>query len=414
LNSNRQSLLAQVIIFGLSSALILVASVSTARFLGPYNQGLLSYALSVSAILLPLSELAVSSSLLTELSNGKDKAKTVAAAFYLRIAGSIVYTLAFVPFFMFEANLQVRQIFGVLVVVSFATLPHIAESYYLFNGQGVRLSFIRALQPLSRISLTLLFISMQLPLIFFAITILVEALLKDLAFALDLGVLKVKSLLSQSLEQKSVKSFLDCSLPLTISSISGVLMLKSDQVILGWFDTPESIGLYSVSALVVNTLFQLPSLYALTIMPNLGRQNLVDGEDKSKYWKGFFQNLWLIGFVLALVAGSCSFLIPQVFGEAYAKSAFPCLVLAPSILFVAISISQGTWLKLNGLNRLIAIRSAFALSLNLIMNFALIPPFGMVGAAAATLISQFGNILFFPPRDRVIAKNMRIALLPNF
>jgi O-antigen/teichoic acid export membrane protein len=414
LNSNRQALLAQAVVFCFSSVLILAASVLTARFLGPYNQGLLSYALSVASVLLPLSELAVSGSLLTELSNGKDTAKTTAAALYLRAVGSVIYALAFFPFFLFEANIQVRQIFGVLIVTSFATLPHIADSFYLFKGQGVRLSFIRLLQPVSRMSLTLLFISMQLPLAFFAITILAEALLKDMALFLDLGVLKIKSLLSYSFDRESVKSFFDCSLPLTISSISGLLMLKSDQVILRWFDTPESIGLYSVAALVVNTLFQLPSLYALTIMPSLGKQNLVDSDVKTKCWKDFFKNLWLIGFILALFAGSCSFLISHLFGEAYAGSALPCLVLAPSVLFVAISISQGTWLKLNGLNKLIATRSVFALTLNLALNFVLIPPFGMIGAAAATIISQIGNILFFPPGDRVIARNMTIALLPAF
>lgn len=175
-----------------------------------------------------------------------------------------------------------------------------------------------------------------------------------------------------------------------------------DSVLLGLLVGSTAVGWYNAAYRPITALLSLPVSYFLGLFPVLSRtfrdnpaefQSLIG---RSLHWLGIFAlPVALGGMVWAKPA------ITFLFGSEYAGAVLPFQVLAWS---AALVILRGTFRQaLNAAGRQdLDLRCAVAATLlNVTANLLLIPYFGIVGAAVATLLSEvlwLGLVSYFAHR----------------
>jgi O-antigen/teichoic acid export membrane protein len=191
-----------------------------------------------------------------------------------------------------------------------------------------------------------------------------------------------------SLDHTLLPRMLKFSLPILPASFVGYMATNYlDAFFITHYLSGAALGVYAVAYLISGTTLQLPLLVGTVLMP-LFITLQIDGTDDRA--RRFMLNvlplltlLW--GAVCAFVAAFGGFLIPQMFGEQFrgvGELLWPLMTAAafagPVLMgYAPFSNSKSlTYIAMIG-----AIASALT---NVLLNFLLIPSFGLVGCAWAT------------------------------
>lgn len=183
--------------------------------------------------------------------------------------------------------------------------------------------------------------------------------------------------------------WLSSIIPLALFSSMQLIKNYTDILMLGYFSTATDVGIYRIAV-------QGASLVAF----GLGAANMVVAPYFSQlYAQGNKLQLqkiltmstrailgMAIPVVLVLVLFG-QYILSFVFGNTYAVGATALSILSIGQLVNAAMGSVGLLLNMAGYERYVAKVSAITAVLNLVLNFVLIPPLGMSGAAIATSIA---------------------------
>ncbi|NND15980.1 MAG: oligosaccharide flippase family protein [Eudoraea sp.] len=188
--------------------------------------------------------------------------------------------------------------------------------------------------------------------------------------------------------------FIRESLPMMLSSTILVLLGWLDTFVLGIYETDANIGIYNV-ALKISLLtgFGLQAINSI-LAPKLAKSH---SEGNLNLFKGLIRFSTRINFfsTLIIVVGILIFhrLLLSIFGEEFVSGAEVLIILCVGQLINAMSGSIGEIMLMTG--KQIAYQNIMlvALLLNVVLNFTLIPLYGIFGAAIATALSiAFWNL----------------------
>ena len=179
------------------------------------------------------------------------------------------------------------------------------------------------------------------------------------------------------------------AIPLTATNSASILDKRVDTLLVGFFLSPIEVGFYVLSDRVVKFLETPMDALGFTISPMFGSEKAAGNIDQiSRIYETTLVNSMLIYIPAAagvvLVAEP---LITLVFGTEYTGAAIILQVLSLFIIFKAITKQTDNGLNYLGRARDRAIYKGITAVLNVILNIILIPIFGVVGAAIATVIT---------------------------
>jgi O-antigen/teichoic acid export membrane protein len=169
-----------------------------------------------------------------------------------------------------------------------------------------------------------------------------------------------------------------------VGSLSDFLNFRADQILLGVIATDAVLGLYAVAVNGGEIVLYVPSAAAAALMP------IIAGSLPELRAARTLRSFRVVGLVtlvtVVLAAATGPFLMPIVFGDAYDSSVTPFLLLLPGALgFVALSVFSAA-LVASSAPGLSSLGAVAALVVSISLDFALIPPYGASGAAAASSI----------------------------
>ena len=122
---------------------------------------------------------------------------------------------------------------------------------------------------------------------------------------------------------------------------------------------------------------------------------------------------WL-GVAVAVAIGlAAPWLVVQLYGPNYQQAAAVLQVQIWAGVAVAMSFVHGKWLLAEGLQKYGLLYTAVAALINVGLNLLLIPRYGAVGSAWATLAAQIGPLLIQPLLPRARANFMMMARTPS-
>ena len=148
---------------------------------------------------------------------------------------------------------------------------------------------------------------------------------------------------------------------------------------------PAQIAVYSIAVGVLNRTKLIPLALADALFPEVAARSPEDGAAlAAQATRHGMLGVSLFALAVALAA---PLLVPLVFGETY-RSAVPVLwILAPGMIMLAIFLLIGRYFMAINRQQVSVKIQAVALVTNIGLNVMLIPEFGIIGAAIASLIS---------------------------
>jgi O-antigen/teichoic acid export membrane protein len=167
--------------------------------------------------------------------------------------------------------------------------------------------------------------------------------------------------------------------------ISLYLLLRIDILILNALTSRTAVGLYSVAVMLMDlTRTAADSIAQVTLHQQMGGDH--DSAIALTVRTTRLATLLATGSV-GLMCAAAPFLIPAVYGPAFARSVAPLLALAPGLIALGATRTLGSFLL--RLHRpLLTSGLAFgALAANVALNLFLIPVWGIVGCALVSSVS---------------------------
>ena len=187
------------------------------------------------------------------------------------------------------------------------------------------------------------------------------------------------------------------SWPFGLAGIFYLIYFQSDIIFLKYISGSETAGVYNVAFLVMAVVYLLPNVvYQKFMLPKLHRWAHHDRER--------FYHTYRVGNVIMVALGIVAMLgiwvvvpwaIPVLFGAEYQGAILLLTILsfAAPIRFLATSVGA-TLVTQDHMQRKVKYMGAVA-TLNIILNLALIPAFGAVGAAVATVSSELALLIIY-------------------
>lgn len=188
------------------------------------------------------------------------------------------------------------------------------------------------------------------------------------------------------------RQLLAFSLPLVPTALAAMVIAASDRFFLERLSTLHEVGMYSVADKMAQVLQVLVIVPFSMSWNELAFRNQSDPELPRTFARTF--RLYAVGMSTVIVL--FTLVIRNLLSLATTPEFVPAWVVVP--LLAVAPLAQGfsmilyTGIHLSGRTRAIPLIFLVGMTLNLALNWALIPSLGMVGAAIATAISVIVNV----------------------
>jgi len=407
------SVLARGIDVGVTFALAVVL----ARYLGPEGMGEYTYIIAFVAVFVPLIDLGLDHILIREIAHNKESAKTyVGAALLLKII--ILFVLfpigMFCAWLFADAGIEIIAILlcflGTLVLREIPTV--VGYAVFLAYEKMEFRAVVTLLFQIVKFGATMVVIFTGGGMI----EIFAAAFLGELVQGIVALVVVYKRFTIPRLvyDPKLWKYYVIESLPLGIAFAFNSLYFQIDILILKHFRSAEETGIFGVPFRVVTTLFTLLIPMIWVLLPHLTRAAKESIDQLKLDGKGYLKAIAVVTLGISIYLGlEADDLVLNLFGAEYAFSAVILAMLAPIITFHAFSYFFDLTLTATGRQKFIIYGSGTVFLVKLIVDIFLVPQYGPVGAAWATIAADVAcfSVMYTLTRKYVTSFNLSGILI---
>jgi O-antigen/teichoic acid export membrane protein len=189
--------------------------------------------------------------------------------------------------------------------------------------------------------------------------------------------------------RRRARDLVRIGLPISISTLLIVAYVKADQILVFSLAGGKAAGLYGAAYRILDQMIIISASVTTTLYPLLVRAHATDPER----FRFLLQRA--LEALLAIALGALAFAIPcsgdamaLVFGESFRAAGPTLTVLMGVLLLTSVSYLNGTLVLIFGLQRRLVVFAAAGLVVNLGLNVALIPVYGYIAAAWATVFTE--------------------------
>lgn len=184
-----------------------------------------------------------------------------------------------------------------------------------------------------------------------------------------------------------------------ISNSVSFMIYRTDIVLLNYFFGPALAGLYTAAIQIAEKLWMFSTAVATVVLPRLaGLRDEFSGSDGRRTVCASFQVVGILSMIVTIpLLIFASFVVNVLYGANYLSVAVPLQILLVGSAVFGAGRTLASSVSAAGRPDLTMRVALGALVVNLIGNIALIPEFGMIGAALATattyILATTANLL---------------------
>lgn len=372
----------------------LVIGVFIARSLGVENFGSYSYIISWYVILFGINKAGLDDVIYNDLI-GRDNPidSIINNAILVRLAFT-VSSICLVGSVIVWTGDNIAMILTLMIILSIPQIFDVIEVYFHSQIQGKKISIIKNLQLFVGSTLKALVIIYNGSFYFLLAIISLEGAISSLLY---LNVYKNKGFIISIFKPdfNYIRSLLARSLPLLLSSIVIYIYMRTDQIMIMKFLGPEETGIYSSAIKISEGFYFLPIILSNSIFPLINKHSKSSEESNIWFLRLYSFLIWsaiIIGIILYLTSDS---LIILLYGEEFSRASMIVRIHCWSAIFVFIGVAFNKFLVARNLTVISFYRTLAGALVNVVLNFSLIPSYGIAGAAVASLIAQIvSNFIF--------------------
>lgn len=368
----------------------LLVGVWVARYLGPEQFGVFSYALAFVAIFASIAKLGLDSIVVRDLVHEPHKRDVyLGTAFWLKLVGAFITfgVIAFATLFTSNdhtTNLYIFIIASGMIFQSF----EIIDFYFQSKVLSKFVSLCKMTQLLLSSLMKIYFVLTGADLFWFVVVSLVDQATLAVALYIAYRHQKLGSFY-RHFDLMTAKNILKDSWPLIFSGLAVMLYIRMDQVMIKEMLGDREVGLYSAAVRLSEVWYFIPMVITSSLFPAIVSAKKVS---KELYYlrlqRLYTFMVWMaIGIALPMTFLS-EWLVTLLYGEAYREAGQVLMIHIWAGVFVFLGVASGSWLTSENLQQFAFTRTLSGLFINIVLNLVLIPIYGLIGAAIATVIAQ--------------------------
>lgn len=201
---------------------------------------------------------------------------------------------------------------------------------------------------------------------------------------------------------------------LLLSGVAAIIYLKIDQVMLGIMLDDSAVGLYSAASRVSEVWYFVPAVIVTSYFPQLVQKRASDAAGYTLDLQKLSDSLLVLAIVVAVpVSWNAQWLVTLLYGNAYTDAVEVLVVHIWAAVLVFMRTLLSKWLINEKLLHLSLVSQVAGALSNVLLNLYLIPRYGPVGAAYATVFSYAVAgyaVLFLHPQLRPMARIISYSL----
>lgn len=370
-------------------ALGLFVSVWMARYLGPAQFGMLSYAISLVGLFGFMSYLGLTGIVTRDLVlRPQDRAELLGTTLALRVCGGAAGAAAIIAFSLLRpGGDESRWLLLVLGAGMVLDGFEVVDLWFQSRVRSKVSSIVRTASLAAGAAAKIALILAGAPLVAFAVAIAGQQALKAALF-LTAYARDAEHPAHWRFSGATARRLLRQSWPLILSSVGSLIYLKIDQVMLGEMVGAAEVGVYAVAARVSEVWYFIPVTVATSIFPSMIQARETDAAAYGRRLQHAFNLVaWMglgIAVLVTLLAGP---VVKLLFGPEYHASAAILALHVWTCPAVFLGAILSRWLVAEGLMMFSLTRHGLGAVANVVLNLLLIPRMGAAGAAIATLVS---------------------------
>ncbi|MCX7956615.1 MAG: flippase [Endomicrobia bacterium] len=362
------------------------------RIINMEDYGVYSFAVAYITMFSPLCDVGMTPILTREISMDKQKGRfLIGTATILRVFMVLIYVIiVLVTTFTFKE--PIKRIVVVGLLFSFLTYPLTAVNSVFYSELKIWwLSIGNILRKVIFLILFLFLSIFKLGLI----SVVVSYVLSENLTNLFLFVVGLRYVLPiYKFDVSFAKFLLKQSLPLFLTILISMFYTKVDTVMLSFLTVNATVGMYNAAVQFYSFMFFVAAVIGSVFFPLM-----------SKFYNSkHFLIIAVKGIIISLVVGLFILVIVLIAGEPLMLFVLPkkyldaikiLKVLCIGIPFAFINIILGDILIIIGKQNLMFIVSFLSSTINIFLNFILIPKFLSIGAALATSLTQVFSLVVY-------------------
>jgi len=363
--------------------------VLVARYLGVEWFGYLHFSLAMVALLIPVAKLGLNSIVVKYLAlEPERKGELLGTAFAMQFVMSMLLSTGLATaIYFFSTGQETTDL--LVTILAITLIFQCADPFVSWNQSQVSAKYTVWANRISLaigMTIRLSFIYFSVEFIYFVWAWVIESILK--AVFLFHFYMKRETVSIWMFERKTAAKLLKESWPMMFSGIAAIVYLKIDVVMLGSMLEGKDVGLYSAAVRISEIFYFLPTIVSATLLPAIVRSSKLDELAFNQRIQALIDGLALYSIVaIVFLWFGAELLINTLFGIQYSESAFILKIHAFALLFVATGTSRDKMLIAENRTIFIMVSTFIGAVINIALNLYLMPRYGGVGAAIATVIS---------------------------
>ncbi|EDY17258.1 polysaccharide biosynthesis protein [Chthoniobacter flavus Ellin428] len=368
-----------------------------ARYLQPGYFGEINYALAIAALVGAPAGLGITDILIRDLvKRPQDAANLLGTAFFSRMAAALVSYAILAVYSLTLPNSLTRQLLLISALTLCTQALTVAGLRFKADLRSKQLVIAGnigfAVSALVRIFLVLL----RRPVVEFAWVAVIEtgvaAVMTVIIYAQCYS-----DLPKWRFEPATASRLLGESWPLILSAVAVTTYMRIDQVMLAQMLGTKQVGLYTAATKLSEITYIVPSILSSVLLPSIVRSKALGPERYMARLQNYYDMSAGLAYLLIvpLSLGS-SFIIHFLYGKVYESSSAVLTVQVWALLFVFLGAARDQFLIAEGFLKFSFFSTFLGAVLNIGINLFLIPRYGPLGAASATVIAFAITVVVCP------------------
>jgi len=368
----------------------LIVGIWIARYLGPDRFGALNFAIAFVTLFGAIAGLGLKDIVVRDIvrePQGKDETLG-SAALLLGSGGLLAYGgILGIIFWLRPEDTLTKMLVAIIGSTVLFKFSDVAACWFESQVLSKYIVWVQNGSFLVLAAIKVALILNDAPLVSFAWAIMAEALMGAILMFVMLA-WRGPALRQLRVTLGRAKGLLTDSWPLLLSGIAILIYMKIDQIMLGQMVGNEAVGIYSAAVRLSEVWYFIPVMIVTSVFPAILQAR---ERSEAEYYRGL-QRLYDLMVLLSLgLALPMTFLstpvVTLLFGDAFAGAGTVLAIHIWAAVFVFLGVASGKWFVAENRQILSLRRTALGAVANVALNLVLIPDYGPIGAAIATVLS---------------------------
>lgn len=376
----------------------LFVGIWVARYLGPEQFGIFSYAIAFTAIFAGIAKLGLDGVVVRELVNHPDKRDAyLGTAFWLKIVGAVIVMGCMALIVPFTSNDSTTNLFIFIIATGLIFQSfEVVEFYFQSQVMAKIISICKVTQLAVSSCVKIYLVLTQADLIWFVCVTSFDAFGLAVSYFIAYRTKKGLAFFGK-FDFYLAKILLHNSWPLIVSNLVIMIYMRIDQIMIKEMLGDYDVGIYSAAVKLSEAWYFFPTLITASLFPAI----LNAKKENEALYYGRLQNLYTFMVLISLaIVIPVTFLSNEVvvllYGASFGGAGEVLMIHVWAGLIVGLGLARGKWILVENLQVYTFVFLSAGLVTNVIANYLWIPIYGIEGAAYATVLAQAMGTLVFP------------------